>query len=177
MESASFHLLSTSPVYSHFLDAAGVKGHGYSDGPFSAEFDLAIVDTAPGFYRFPEELEQVLNASKKVYVTVPLASDFRALNLAEDALDYFELIREYFPHSLFTGAFLTLNRSERKIAEEILGDLAGLKSLRIFDTFIPFEEALASVSYDRPLREILPHSPVTAAYSALAHEITALITT
>lgn len=172
---SGFHVLSRSPVYNHFLDEAGAPGRAFGPGGFAGHYDLAVVDTAPGFYRFPEEVAGVLNAAEKVHVAVPLASDFRALDLAEDALGYFEVIREYFPRAEFAGAFLTLDRPGRDLGREILAGLSGPKPCCVFDTVVPYERALVSTTYDRPLREALPHSPVTAAYSALAHEIATML--
>jgi cellulose biosynthesis protein BcsQ len=174
-EHTGFHVLSTSPVYNHFLEVAGVKSRDYRTGEFAQDFDLAVVDTAPGFYEFPEEVVRVLNASQKVHVAVPLASDRRALDLAEDALVYFESIRGRFPHASFAGAFLTLSRAGEDIETDISEGLAKLKVWRMCDTVIPYEPALASLTYDGPLRGILPQSPVTTAYTALAHEIATML--
>jgi chromosome partitioning protein len=137
-------------------------------GPVRERFDFTILDCPPSLG--PVTVNALAAADR---VIVPVQAEYLALEGLVQFLDTLGLVRRRLNPSLeVSGLLITMHDERTRLAHDVERELREHFNDLVFETVIPRSVRVAeSPSYGRPVTEHAPDSRGSAAYQALAEEM------
>jgi chromosome partitioning protein len=138
-------------------------------GPVRERFGYTLLDCPPSLG--PVAVNALVAADR---VLVPVQAEYLALEGLVQFLDTVNLVRrELNPTLVVSGLVITMHDERTRLAQDVERELREHFADLVLQTVIPRSIRLAEApSHGRPVREHAPSSSGSAAYQALAEEVT-----
>jgi chromosome partitioning protein len=138
-------------------------------GPVRERFSYTLLDCPPSLG--PVTVNALVAADK---VLVPVQAEYLALEGLVQFLDTVNLVRsELNPSLVISGLVITMHDERTRLAQDVEDELRKHFPDLVLRTVIPRSIRLAEApSFGEPVREHAPESSGSAAYRALAEEVT-----
>ena len=139
-------------------------------GPVRERFAYTLLDCPPSLG--PVTVNALVAADR---VIVPVQAEYLALEGLVQFLDTLALVRrELNPALELSGVLITMHDERTRLAHDVERELREHFPELVFETVIPRSVRVAEApSYGRPVTDHAPDSQGSAAYRALAREVTA----
>lgn len=136
-----------------------------------AVYDFIIIDCPPSLGLI---VRNVLTASD--YVLIPVEAHYLSFESLQATLGTIDMVRlKLNPDLKIAGIFLTMYQSRTNLSKGIREKLRETYGgeLRVFEEAVPYSiKAAEQTLYGKSIIELYPKSPVSAAYRAIARELT-----